>query len=477
MPYEGKEEIDTFEGRPHTETNTGLIQHEKRRKEEGMRKLILLALGAFFAAGLVLYATPSMAIHKGAGDLVCGGCHTMHSSQRGTNSLAMGGPGGSLILLRQGITKRADIHLLCLQCHSENGGQNATLQKPHDTTAPKVHLTSPYSGGSPAAFSDAVGAGGDFATGGTYAAGAWALQSGSGWDDTAEALGKIHSLGLENVAPPGNATTAIPTGTDLPYLTCTSCHDPHGTAETANANINKFRNLKAGTYIQAEAQNEWTNMSAFGVVAMSYIGGVTNTTDGGVAADAVFDLGTAPTAAGNRWPVWRASGTQNVYYQKGVSVTLGGISDAGENSTNVGISAFCAQCHGAWHEGRFSSNKATNDWNRHPVNNRILDATSLSGGNVDITRFSHYNNTGAGSSKAPFTSTDATKLPAANEDGDTEYFADTDGSKVFCLSCHFAHGSPYNDILRWDYTSAVSSGSQTGNAIASNTGCQQCHNR
>ena len=51
------------------------------------------------------------------------------------------------------------------------------------------------------------------------------------------------------------------------------------------------------------------------------------------------------------------------------------------------------------------------------------------------------------------------------------------GHRVFCLSCHFAHGGPHYDALRWDYTSAVSSGSQFGNPIPSNKGCQLCHNR
>jgi predicted CXXCH cytochrome family protein len=40
--------------------------------------------------------------------------------------------------------------------------------------------------------------------------------------------------------------------------------------------------------------------------------------------------------------------------------------------------------------------------------------------------------------------------------------------KVMCLSCHRAHGSPYKDMLRWDYgTMNVGSG-LTG-------GCFKCH--
>lgn len=437
-----------------------------------MKKLFLLAIGAGFAIALLMIATPSMAVHRGSGDLTCGGCHTMHSSQGGQYSPGMGGQTGSLVLLRQGITTRANIHLLCLQCHSQNGAQAGVAQAPHNTTAPKVHLSPAWAGG---AYSG-VGAGGDFGTTGTYAGGVWTLQSsGSDWSDTVVGLGRGHSLGLETVIPPGNNTSGESgTGTAIAYLTCTSCHDSHGTPTTTEG-INRFRNLRAGTYMQANVQNPWSNMNTFGDVANSYVGGVAGGTG--------FSNGTNPNAPNtdNMWPVWRSTGTQNVYYQKAVSVTLGGTSDAGENSTNVGISAFCAQCHGAWHEGRFPANRAgagpNYDWMRHPVNNRIVDVDSRSGSNVAITAWSHYNNNT--DSKGPYTSTDATKLPTAHQTagGGTTYYATTSDGKVFCVSCHFSHGGPYNDILKWNYTSAVSSGSQTGNAIPSNIGCQQCHNR
>jgi len=40
---------------------------------------------------------------------------------------------------------------------------------------------------------------------------------------------------------------------------------------------------------------------------------------------------------------------------------------------------------------------------------------------------------------------------------------------VMCLSCHVAHGSPYDDMLRWDYSGMIAgSGSDTD-------GCFACH--
>ena len=43
------------------------------------------------------------------------------------------------------------------------------------------------------------------------------------------------------------------------------------------------------------------------------------------------------------------------------------------------------------------------------------------------------------------------------------------GAIVMCLSCHRAHGSPENDLLRWDYSSI-----QAGTGTNDN-GCFVCH--
>ena len=120
-----------------------------------MKRLILTTLLAFaFGIGLALLtAAPSMAVHKGSGDLTCGACHTMHSSQGGTSAPSMGdGSGGatgsgSFILLRTSVTDRSQLHNFCLQCHSQNGAQKDVINNgavaagQPGTTPPKVHLT------------------------------------------------------------------------------------------------------------------------------------------------------------------------------------------------------------------------------------------------------------------------------------------------------------------------------------------------
>jgi len=150
----------------------------------------------------------------------------------------------------------------------------------------------------------------------------------------------------------------------------------------------------------------------------------------------------------------------------------------GDQAGGTAFSNFCAQCHQNWHESISTTNASGDDWKRHPVDNPITDTSPNSGAGVEITRFDNYNTNPVPSPLALGTSTGATKLPAMQATGaGAYYFADDAADRVFCLSCHYAHGGPNNDILRWNYTSAVSAGSQTGNAIATNVGCQQCHNR
>ncbi|MEK6837737.1 MAG: hypothetical protein AABX69_03740, partial [Nanoarchaeota archaeon] len=278
-----------------------------------MKRTILTALPAFaFGIGLALLAaTPSMAVHKGSGDLTCGACHTMHSSQGGGSGTSMGQEaGGSFILLRTSVATRADLHNFCLQCHSQDGAQASVQNNAGSaaTTPPKVHLTTQWDGTN---FGN-VGGGGAF--NGTYVPG---LYSPDTVDDPGQvgttALGKQHSIGASSGTaspskPPGNSfNSGSSIGTTITALSCTSCHDPHGTAVTTD-NINKYRNLKAGTAMAANTgvQNTWTDMAAFGDLATSYVGGVTNTGSGANNSLGITPTGASGIGAGvfdNIWPV------------------------------------------------------------------------------------------------------------------------------------------------------------------------------
>ncbi len=423
-----------------------------------MRKLILAIFTLSVTGLLVMIATPSMAVHKNYNNqLVCGGCHTMHNSQ-GAQDLGGNTPNGSIILLRGAVTDRSQVHNLCLQCHSSDGAQASLAWDGH--TAPKVNIANGGGAGNDFNQTDSdpaddnfgfIGAGGDFS--------AVMVASGSGWvttgADVAVATGRGHSLGLTTVTPPGAADGPI---TDF---TCTSCHDPHGAYTAPTTEANRYRNLKITPRGSGNSVTLNTNIR-------SYIG------FGGCIADSNWTSGYTP--AGNSlfvWPLF-VSGTTDwstdtsACYDAGGRVNAYGVDEPGTN----GISNWCATCHDKWHEENVTTNSNGQDWNRHPVDNLLQEAGSLSsGGNVVIVDTTNY----------ATARTQNRPLPVADATGGAGVFYLKTGAeatnKVFCLSCHFAHGGPYFDNLRWDYLAAVDAGSQTANSISSITGCQLCHNR
>ncbi len=420
-----------------------------------MRRFLFLVAAVLVV--LFLYPAPSMAVHKGAGDLVCGGCHTMHNSQGGTS--LEGATGGSIMLLRGNVTDRSQIHNFCFQCHASNGTQATANYNGY--TPPKVYIHN--AGGKGLATSNTdpfnytnIGAGGDFSGVGTFDGSTFTLNSGD--DATNYSLGKGHSLGAENVDPPGYEAGEG----SITDFTCTNCHDPHGTATTTST-INRYRNLKVKPTGGAGAMNlETTGVT---VSAYAWVGGAGSTGSSNQLA------GRNPSAANHIWPIAQGDGTsaptdQNYYF---AGTSTNGVGDAG-------LSGWCAQCHDNWHEGIATGNVSGNDWKRHPVDNAFTDSTPTSGAGVTIVDWSWYNtNT---DSRAPNTSTYVTKLPAAQaQTTGTKYYADDANDKIFCLSCHYAHGGPNYDALRWNYLATVSAGNQTGNGVATNVGCEQCHNR
>ncbi len=135
--------------------------------------------------------------------------------------------------------------------------------------------------------------------------------------------------------------------------------------------------------------------------------------------------------------------TKHNYY-KGTTVAYSSGSGLEDNQT---ITSFCQGCHGIFH-GPQSGTKgmgSSSPWIRHPT-----DIALPSSG-----EYSAYNPVTNYSVEAPVAWTNP------NPAGPT-------GPIVMCLSCHRAHGSPNNSILRWDYSTMVAGGGGTG-------GCFTCH--
>ena len=118
-----------------------------------------------------------------------------------------------------------------------------------------------------------------------------------------------------------------------------------------------------------------------------------------------------------------------------------------------GFSQWCITCH----DNYDGVSALTDDWLVHPVDEDYAEDV----GTEDM---------------ADFTTSylaAATDLPlqdvAAGSSANAGPRGDADDDEVFCLTCHKAHGSAYEDGLRWD--------NSPGATIADDVGCQACHLR
>ncbi len=123
------------------------------------------------------------------------------------------------------------------------------------------------------------------------------------------------------------------------------------------------------------------------------------------------------------------------------------------------IGQFCAGCHGNFHHDMNTDQPTgvAGAWIRHPsdvvIPNSGEYATAFGGPDGD------YN---------PL-------VPVAKSttlvDGDANFATVTINSDVVtCISCHRPHGSPYPDMLRWDYLTECDAGTASADC-----GCFSCH--
>lgn len=102
-----------------------------------------------------------------------------------------------------------------------------------------------------------------------------------------------------------------------------------------------------------------------------------------------------------------------------------------------GMSQFCGACHGKFY-GDWNTRDASG-WVRHPVGVAVSSAK-----NADFEWWSRVSNR-----------VTQAEMPSGDPNN-------PNGARVFCLTCHRAHASPYSDAMRWDY----------GNGAG---GCLECH--
>ncbi|WP_157627867.1 cytochrome c3 family protein [Thermodesulfatator autotrophicus] len=124
------------------------------------------------------------------------------------------------------------------------------------------------------------------------------------------------------------------------------------------------------------------------------------------------------------------------------------------------INYLCAECHGQFHSGNeISYTGSGSPWLRHPTDFALSSAAG-----AGYTAYpGPFGNAGDYWPGAPLGS-DLTGGVLS-----TVQFSGNDDI-VLCISCHRAHGSPYADLLRWDYNNCNAS-----SGVGNQCGCFACH--
>ncbi|MBI2931716.1 MAG: hypothetical protein HYY16_08695 [Planctomycetes bacterium] len=288
--------------------------------------------------------------HQAGTDLLCSDCHTMHYSEGGVppSGAEAGGPWSGLL-------KASTVNKLCLSCHDGT-----------DTAAPDVLVpVSMYAG-----------------SGDEHSAGGYFQNSGG------SATSLSHDLSVAAVPPLSSALPAM-------TLTCTSCHDPHGTSN--------YRNL-----ITNPAGGPGTTLVLGTDVFQN-------------AAPAVPPTPAATVAAYKR---------SNIGYRSNTS-------------------AWCAECHNALTANAAGTSPA--HFIRHPTN----VALNIAGYHTDTANWTNAAPNGLQSGEG--STGDATfGIPRVRFQVSTAAdFAQATtvalSNEIFCGSCHLAHGWKHQSNLVMPY--------------------------
>jgi predicted CXXCH cytochrome family protein len=341
---------------------------------------------------------------------VCGDCHTMHNSQDGADT-ATEGPYTALLMDD------------CVGCHSSS--DSSPTKTIGVSTVPVVYnLSKPN-------YNPGTLAGGNFW---------WVADSGGNDDAKGHNVLGISGVDSLSFAPGGfsecsgmncHISLAKEQTTDLPFGSgCQGCHlrPAHHADDSA-------------TVIGAESPS----IDGY----YRFLSGHWTGDDYGVCGIEDSD-----------WQADYSAGDHNEYLgfsgEDKEKPSLGSVYAAFSNLDNT-MTAFCCGCHGKFHQEKNTSG----EWIRHPSDAVIPDT-----GEYQYA----FGSTGSGAPGIydPLVPVARAALTSVT---DTVAIGGTSPDMVMCLSCHRPHGSPYNDLLRWDY------GDMLANGGDSTTGCFACHTK
>lgn len=359
-----------------------------------------------FALSFLLYASSLQA--KVTGN--CSNCHTMHNSQGGT-AMAWEFSGGSF--QSRATPYRQLLRSDCIGCHTAT--DNSTWKS--SIGAPIVYNTSAPTYGDYQPDGKKIG----LAAGNFY----W-LTAASG---ATPALSRGHSL------------SGIPYNDD----TTPSGYDPRGSCGT---NCHGQLNNKGCNSCHLPAHHKGASS-----------GGWADANDGYYRF-----LGPIPEPLGSNQHQWGVRGYEDTDWQK-ISSSLDHNEYSGEGKTGgyFSISTYCLGCHDS---GAYPDLCASPTWYHNAIMvlpDNVGEVSSLWAG---------YRWCKPVGEAAPISECDYHPMLPIARSNITSYTSPSDnvtyGSNdtLICLSCHRAHASPYNHMLRWD---------NAGSLPETDFNCGDCH--
>jgi predicted CXXCH cytochrome family protein len=385
-------------------------------------KIVKISLILVAAVALTLgLGNTSFAFHSG-GVAECEGCHSMHNSFEGSTNVTgrTFAQGTGPFLLKANEPAGA-----CLNCHNSA-----------DSVATGYHISTdgitPYNTSAPVEMTP----GGDFAW--LKKTMSFIVRSNTTTNDGSRHGHNIVSADYGYVQD--DALTVAPGGTyPAASLACSSCHDPHG----------RYRRdwITSGSYSTTGKpifNSGSYNNSANPVGTVSAVGAYRILGGNGYLPKS---MSTQPALAFTQDPMDVVVATT---YNRSEATDQTGIF-YGKN-----VSEWCANCHTSMLINGYTSGMAGL---RHPASNgEKLDSFIVTNYNAYVSSgiMTNTNTAKAFSTLAPFatdTQDRATMKPAATTGtgGLSNHPAAATTDNVMCLSCHRAHATAFESMLRWNY--------------------------
>lgn len=395
-----------------------------------MKTKIAIVLVAIALVGFGLFGT-SEAFHSG-GVAECEGCHTMHNSlgnAQMTTAYAQFATGPYLL---QG----TDQSSACLNCHQHAGD-----------TGPSSYHISTADADMPAGVAPLQRTpGGDFG---------WLKKTYTftvrGTTNTNHGEKHGHSIVAADYGYAQDTVLAQAPGGTYPAANfyCSSCHDPHGKYRRDAAGTISTGGLpifNSGSY--SNSANPIANVSAVGVYRLLPGNGYLPKSNPGVTFTNEPPAAVAPSTYNRS----EATAQTRVAYGKGMS-------------------EWCANCHTSILQDGFASGVAMQ---KHPAGNGSKLGAAIIANYEAYVKSGDMTGTAAASynSLAPFeegvadhTIASYTQLKGHAQINDTQLGGPDANANVNCLSCHRAHATAYESMLRFPHANEF----MTINDTATNT--------